>query len=90
VVRGSRAVPTNGRRVNALDEALRHLARGGRHSGKLTEPLSIRLAPTTRAALQTLADKEDRSLSYIIQRACDEYVDRVTRKRAKAKPGEAN
>jgi predicted HicB family RNase H-like nuclease len=46
---------------------------------KLLNPRSIRLDPDVKEVLQAEADEEDRSLSYVINRALRDYV---TRKRA--------
>jgi predicted transcriptional regulator len=41
---------------------------------KLLEPRSIRLEPDVKAALEAVAEAEDRSLSYIINRILREWV----------------
>jgi predicted transcriptional regulator len=49
------------------------------------EPMSIRLEPDVKSALQELADADERSLSAFINRVLREYVQTVRGKRGKAK-----
>jgi predicted transcriptional regulator len=43
---------------------------------KKTESVSVRLDPDVRAALDRYAAEDRRSLSWMINEACREYVDR--------------
>jgi len=52
--------------------------------GNRRRPMSIRLEPDVKAALQELADADDRSLSSLINRVLRQYVESA-RKRGKAK-----
>jgi predicted transcriptional regulator len=45
---------------------------------------SIRLDPDTRARLAAVAEREDRSLAYVIKRAIAEYLDRQEREEGSA------
>jgi hypothetical protein len=48
-----------------------------RRKKKLLEPMSIRLDPDTKAALEGFAEDEDRSLSSYVNRVLREHVERV-------------
>jgi predicted transcriptional regulator len=52
---------------------------------KLGPPMSIRLEPDFKAALQELADADERSLNSYINRALRRHVKTSARKRPKAK-----
>ena len=41
---------------------------------------SVRLDEPTRARLQAIADRDDRSLAYVIKKAIAEYLDREEQK----------
>ena len=51
---------------------------------KLTGPMSIRLEPDVKAAVQELAAADDRSLSSYINRVLRQHIDAM-RKKPKAK-----
>jgi predicted transcriptional regulator len=44
---------------------------------KLLSPRSIRLDPDVKEVLDALAEAEDRSLSYVINRVLRDYVERL-------------
>jgi len=48
-------------------------------------PLSIRLEPEVRAALEELAKEDDRSLSAYINRALRQHIEAVRKPKPKAK-----
>lgn len=48
-------------------------------AAKKTASAAVRLDPELKAALQRIADDEDRTLSYIIAKACAEFVERAGR-----------
>jgi len=50
---------------------------------KKTESVSVRLDPDVRAALDRYAAEDRRSVSFMINEACREYVDRREGKPAK-------
>jgi predicted transcriptional regulator len=52
---------------------------------KKLEPVSVRLDPDVRAALDVWAEAEERSLSQIINRALREYVEERQRREGKGK-----
>jgi len=52
---------------------------------KLGGPLSIRLEPEVRAALEELAKEDDRSLSAYINRALRQHIEAVRKPKPKAK-----
>ncbi len=43
--------------------------------GKKLVPISVRLSEEVRDALEKLAKEQDRSLSYLINLACEKYVE---------------
>ena len=47
---------------------------------KKLDPMSIRLDPEVKAALEIIAQQEDRSLSYVINRVLRQYVETVKSK----------
>jgi hypothetical protein len=48
-----------------------------RRSGKLSTPLSIRLEPDVRAAIEELAEADERSISSYINRVLRAHVEAV-------------
>jgi len=48
---------------------------------KKLDPISIRLEPDVKAALQQIATAEDRSLSYLINRVLRQYVESAKAKK---------
>ena len=48
-----------------------------RRKKKLLEPMSIRLDPDVKAALEDFAEEEDRSLSSYVNRVLREHVQRI-------------
>ena len=52
-----------------------------RRKKKLLEPMSIRLDPDVKAALEGFAEDEDRSLSSYVNRVLRDHVERVEAKR---------
>jgi hypothetical protein len=48
-----------------------------RRKKKLLEPMSIRLDPDVKAALEGFAEEEDRSLSSYVNRVLRDHVERV-------------
>ena len=40
-----------------------------------TSPFSVRLAPETKAKLEKWAEKQDRPVSFLVQRALESYVE---------------
>ena len=54
---------------------------------KRLEPISIRLEPEVKAALDQQARADDRSLSNLINRILREYVELQRTKKPVAKPG---
>jgi predicted transcriptional regulator len=58
-----------------------------RRKKKLLEPMSIRLDPDVKAALEGFAEEEDRSLSSYVNRVLRDHVERVgAQKHAPEKP----
>jgi hypothetical protein len=54
---------------------------------KKLEPMSIRLDPDVKAALQGFAEEEERSLSFYVNRVLREHVEQLeARKQDKKKP----
>ena len=52
---------------------------------KKLDPISIRLEPDLKAALEGLAKDDDRSLSAYINRALRQHVENLSRKRLRGK-----
>jgi hypothetical protein len=52
---------------------------------KKLDPISIRLEPDLKAALEGLAKDDDRSLSAYINRALRQHVENLSRKRPRGK-----
>lgn len=50
------------------------------NTNNLSEDIRVRVDPTTRAALETIAAREDRSVAAVIRRFIREGVDRDARK----------
>jgi hypothetical protein len=59
-----------------------HMARGKK---KLLEPMSIRLDPEVKAALQGFAEEEERSLSFYVNRVLRDHVQQVEAKKHETK-----
>jgi len=53
--------------------------------GKKLEPISIRLDPDVKAALEELAKEDERSLSSYINRALRQHIEAKKRESAKTK-----
>ena len=58
------------------------MARGKK---KLLEPMSIRLDPDVKSALQGFAEEEERSLSFYVNRVLREHVRQIETKTQDAK-----
>ncbi len=53
------------------------MAKGKENTSKsYTAPFSLRLRPETKAVLEQIAEQEDRSVNYIINRILNDYVDK--------------
>jgi predicted transcriptional regulator len=52
---------------------------------KLLEPMSIRLDPDVKAALQGFAEEEERSLSFYVNRVLRQHVQQVETKKQEAR-----
>jgi predicted transcriptional regulator len=52
---------------------------------KLLEPMSIRLDPDVKAALQGFAEEEERSLSFYVNRVLRQHVQQVEAKKQEVK-----
>ena len=52
-----------------------------RRKKKLLEPMSIRLDPDVKAALEGFAEEEDRSLSSYVNRVLRDHVERLETRR---------
>jgi hypothetical protein len=57
-----------------------------RRKKKLLEPMSIRLDPDVKAALEGFAEEEDRSLSSYVNRVLREHVERVESRKQPESP----
>jgi hypothetical protein len=57
-----------------------------RRKKKLLEPMSIRLDPDVKAALEGFAEEEDRSLSSYVNRVLRDHVERVESQRQPESP----
>jgi predicted transcriptional regulator len=57
-----------------------------RRKKKLLEPMSIRLDPDVKAALEGFAEEEDRSLSSYVNRVLRDHVERVEGEKQEVKP----
>jgi hypothetical protein len=57
-----------------------------RRKKKLLEPMSIRLDPDVKAALEGFAEEEDRSLSSYVNRVLRDHVERVEAKKEPEPP----
>ena len=57
-----------------------------RRKKKLLEPMSIRLDPDVKAALEGFAEDEDRSLSSYVNRVLRDHVDRIVAQRPPEPP----
>ena len=55
---------------------------------KKLEPMSIRLDPDVKAALQGFAEEEERSLSFYVNRVLRNHVERVEATKQEAEPQE--
>jgi hypothetical protein len=53
---------------------------------KRTAPISIRVKPDVKAAIERLAKEDKRSLSAYVELVLEEHIERTTRTRAKGKP----
>jgi hypothetical protein len=60
-----------------------------RRKKKLLEPMSIRLDPDVKAALEGFAEEEDRSLSSYVNRVLRDHVERVEATKEPEPPPEA-
>lgn len=47
---------------------------------KKSEMIGFKTTPKTKAALEAIAEREDRSLSYIINRILNEYLESIKEK----------
>ena len=56
---------------------------------KKLEPMSIRLDPDVKAALQGFAEEEERSLSFYVNRVLRDHVERVEAEKQDTEPTEA-
>ena len=56
---------------------------------KKLEPMSIRLDPDVKAALQGFAEEEERSLSFYVNRVLRKHVEHVEAGKQDAEPQEA-
>jgi predicted transcriptional regulator len=52
---------------------------------KLLEPMSIRLDPDVKAALQGFAEEEERSLSFYVNRVLRQHVQQVEARKQEAR-----
>jgi hypothetical protein len=57
-----------------------------RRKKKLLEPMSIRLDPDVKAALEGFAEEEDRSLSSYVNRVLRDHVERVAESQKEPEP----
>jgi hypothetical protein len=53
---------------------------------KKLEPMSIRLDPDVKAALQGFAEEEERSLSFYVNRVLRDHVEQVEARKQEAEP----
>jgi hypothetical protein len=58
------------------------MVRTGQKRKKRLEPIAIRLDPDVKAALQRLAEADDRSLAWMINRALKEWLEDRAREAA--------
>jgi predicted transcriptional regulator len=56
---------------------------------KKLEPMSIRLDPDVKAALQGFAEEEERSLSFYVNRVLRKHVEQLEATKQEADPQEA-
>jgi predicted transcriptional regulator len=56
---------------------------------KKLEPMSIRLDPDVKAALQGFAEEEERSLSFYVNRVLRDYVEQIEARKQEAQHTEA-
>jgi predicted transcriptional regulator len=56
---------------------------------KKLEPMSIRLDPDVKAALQGFAEEEERSLSFYVNRVLRDHVERIEARKQEPEPQEA-
>ena len=56
---------------------------------KKLEPMSIRLDPDVKAALQGFAEEEERSLSFYVNRVLRDHVEQIEARKEEAPPTEA-
>ena len=56
-----------------------------RRKKKLLEPMSIRLDPDVKVALQGFAEEEERSLSFYVNRVLRDHVEQVEAKKQEPK-----
>jgi len=55
---------------------------------KKLEPMSIRLDPDVKAALQGFAEEEERSLSFYVNRVLRDHVERIEARKQEPEPQE--
>jgi predicted transcriptional regulator len=55
---------------------------------KKLEPMSIRLDPDVKAALQGFAEGEERSLSFYVNRVLRDHVEQIEARKGEAEPTE--
>jgi hypothetical protein len=63
-----------------------HMTTKTRRKKKLLEPMSIRLDPDVKAALEGFAEEEDRSLSSYVNRVLRDHVARIEAQRQPEPP----
>jgi predicted transcriptional regulator len=56
---------------------------------KKLEPMSIRLDPDVKAALQGFAEEEERSLSFYVNRVLRDHFEQVEAQKQEAQPADA-
>lgn len=56
---------------------------------KKLEPMSIRLDPDVKAALQGFAEEEERSLSFYVNRVLRDHVEQIEARKQEDEPTEA-
>lgn len=56
---------------------------------KKLEPMSIRLDPDVKAALQGFAEEEERSLSFYVNRVLRDHVEQIEARKQETEPTEA-
>jgi predicted transcriptional regulator len=63
------------------------MVRTGQKRKKRLEPIAIRLDPDVKAAMQRLAEADDRSLAWMINRALKEWLEERRQTSRSAAPG---